>query len=710
MRCRFKNVMERQKFRKFLQIVCPVLIAHLSIFSTIMIADEWDESYENGKAALQRGEWHAADSLFQIALSFRPDPDLQAATSALKLIEYLPHYFLGQAYFFAGRYTPALQSFQKSAQSGAVSKTQHLARLQRLMKTTEMLIQFSEQKRQESDKAGIEKEISRLQNLLSDGNYNQAAALLTRLKGNHSEDRRINILEDWLQEQQVRFDFESDKPDAGSEAEGRFSKGLDGYLVGRYEQALEEFKAAEQLDPNFSAARSWIERTRTEMQRLNLAESESKKPPPEPQIIQTFIQQTPAPVFVIRTPNETLSETRSKYIDLSGRVGDDQGIAYIEFTVNAKPLLDSAGKRTKIYPPENEKSSKFSFFQRIPLQLGENEIVLTAYDVDSTVHRTIEQLTIQRNPPIYKTAGFFVSAGAIILLPVGFFFIFRIVKYRIAIVNKYNPYIAGSPIINEAMFFGREKLIKRILNTIHNNSLMIYGPRRIGKTSMQHQLRQRLEKLDDPVYHFIPVMIDLQGSSEEQFFAVLMEEIIEACKSNLNGNTSFKITDRQNDYTSRDFGKDLKKLLQSLKSEEEKKLKLVLLIDEVDELNKFSERVNQKLRSVFMKTFAENLVAVMSGAHIRKNWESEGSPWYNFFEEIEVPPLDKEHAVELIRQPVAGIFSYDAVAVTKIIEYSECKPYTIQRYCVNAINRIIEQKRRRVTAGDVEAVAKVLSA
>ena len=94
--------MERQKSRKFLQIVCPVLIAHFSIFSTILIGDEWDESYENGKAALQRGEWHVADSLFQIALSFRPDPDLQAATSALKLIEYLPHYFLGQAYFLLG--------------------------------------------------------------------------------------------------------------------------------------------------------------------------------------------------------------------------------------------------------------------------------------------------------------------------------------------------------------------------------------------------------------------------------------------------------------------------------------------------------------------------------------------------------------------------------------------------------------------------------
>lgn len=680
-----------------------------TIFLPILIADEWDESYEKGKAALQRGEWHKADSLFQIALSFRPEPDLQAATSALKLIEYLPHYYLGQAYFFPGRYDLALQSFQESAKLSAIDKTQHFVRLKRLMEMSETLSQFSDQKRQGLVDSEFEKDAARLQDLLLNGNYNQAAFLLQSLKQKLPQDKRLAVLERWVQEQRGRFDFEADKPDAGSEAEGRFSKGLDDYLVGRYEQALQEFKAAEQLDPNFSAAKSWIGRTRMEMQRLNLAEIEANKPPPEPRIIQTFIQQTTAPVFVIRTPNETLSETRAKYIDVSGRVGDDQGIAYIEFTINAKPLLNSDGGQVKIYPRENEDSSKFSFLQRIPLQLGENEIVLTAYDVDSTAHRTIEQLSMRRKPPIYKTAGFFVSTVAIILLPVGVFFIFRIVKYRIAITNKYNPYIAGAPIRNEEMFFGREKLIKRILNTIHNNSLMIYGPRRIGKTSLQHQLRLRLEKLQDPVYHFIPVMIDLQGTSEKQFFSTLMEEIIEVCKADLNGDTSFTITEKQRGYTSRDFNRDLKNLLQSLSEAKEKTLKLVLLIDEVDVLNKFSERVNQKLRSVFMKTFAENLVAVMSGAHIAKKWESEGSPWYNFFEEIEVPPLAKEHCLQLIRRPVAGIFNYDADAITKIIEYSECKPYIIQRYCVNVISRIIEQKRRRVTVEDVEAVARALS-
>ncbi|NIR23527.1 MAG: hypothetical protein GWN78_09705, partial [Gammaproteobacteria bacterium] len=48
----------------------------------------------------------------------------------------------------------------------------------------------------------------------------------------------------------------------------------------------------------------------------------------------------------------------------------------------------------------------------------------------------------------------------------------------------------------------------------------------------------------------------------------------------------------------------------------DKKVKLVLLIDEVDELNDYDPKVNQKLRSLFMRSFAENLVAVVSGVGI----------------------------------------------------------------------------------------------
>ncbi len=56
----------------------------------------------------------------------------------------------------------------------------------------------------------------------------------------------------------------------------------------------------------------------------------------------------------------------------------------------------------------------------------------------------------------------------------------------------------------------------------------------------------------------------------------------------------------------------------------------------MDVLNEYSEKVNQRLRAIFMKTFAESLVAVMSGVGIKRTWKSEVSPWYNFFDEIEI--------------------------------------------------------------------------
>jgi hypothetical protein len=42
-----------------------------------------------------------------------------------------------------------------------------------------------------------------------------------------------------------------------------------------------------------------------------------------------------------------------------------------------------------------------------------------------------------------------------------------------------------------------------------------------------------------------------------------------------------------------------------------------------------------------MTNLAENLVMVASAIEIDKRWEQEGSPWYNFFEEIDIPLIDQ---------------------------------------------------------------------
>lgn len=276
--------------------------------------------------------------------------------------------------------------------------------------------------------------------------------------------------------------------------------------------------------------------------------------------------------------------------------------------------------------------------------------------------------------------------------------------------RRANPYVAGSPVLDEKLFVGREALIDRVLQTVHNNSVLLYGERRIGKTTLQHQIRRRLIELRDRDYRFLPVFIDIQGTSERRFFATIAEEIFEQLADELQ---AAGIARRPRGFTGSEYGarelaRDLRHALESLNANDERRVKIVLLIDEVDELNAYDPRVNQKLRSLFMRSFAESLVAIVSGVGIRKEWEHEGSPWYNFFEEIEVTPLTEESARRLVVDPVRGVFTYDGEAVTKILTVTHRRPYHVQRVCMNLVRRMHETKRSRITVADVEEVTKAM--
>lgn len=88
-------------------------------------------------------------------------------------------------------------------------------------------------------------------------------------------------------------------------------------------------------------------------------------------------------------------------------------------------------------------------------------------------------------------------------------------------IRPTNPYIAGSPILNAAQFFGREELIRSIEAELLNPSvkvIVLFGQRRIGKTSIQLQLRQSLAA--PPL---VPVFFDLQGWSERPLGELLFE-------------------------------------------------------------------------------------------------------------------------------------------------------------------------------------------
>jgi hypothetical protein len=64
-----------------------------------------------------------------------------------------------------------------------------------------------------------------------------------------------------------------------------------------------------------------------------------------------------------------------------------------------------------------------------------------------------------------------------------------------------NPYVAGSVLDGEEGFFGREDILRLVedeLRSPHQNAVVLYGQRRIGKTSILLQLERRLPSSSAP--------------------------------------------------------------------------------------------------------------------------------------------------------------------------------------------------------------------
>ena len=316
-----------------------------------------------------------------------------------------------------------------------------------------------------------------------------------------------------------------------------------------------------------------------------------------------------------------------------------------------------------------------------------------------------------------------------------------------AIRRGFNPYISGEPVRREEMFYGRHELLQRIVATLHNNSIMIHGERRIGKTTLLYQLANALHQVQDDEYWFVPVLIDLEGTAEDQLFLQLIEDIYQmvialpaldpaaahslqlltchrwratdyaagATPLFVGQNSGQNYGQYTGQYTDREFGRDLRTIIHILEQyaegrQNKRHVRLILLLDEVDTLSQFNPLYQQQLRRIFMRDFAATLGAVVAGIAISKEWDRVESPWFNLFNEIAMAPFSHAEAVELLIEPVRGYYLFEPAALDFIVDHSDGRPYRIQQYALEAVNHMLKHKRRRIQMSDVEyAHAQILA-
>jgi hypothetical protein len=284
----------------------------------------------------------------------------------------------------------------------------------------------------------------------------------------------------------------------------------------------------------------------------------------------------------------------------------------------------------------------------------------------------------------------------------------------VKVAKRFNPYVSGGPVRDPNMFYGRDDLLRGILDTLHQNSIMLTGEPRMGKTTLLYRLADELRAADDPEWAFFPAMADMEGTSQQKFFHLLMESICTALRGRLPGGGAVALRFHSlsaGRYTDRAFSADLRTLIEALAPAlAPRTVRLILLIDELDVIDTYDTLVKQQLRRIFMSSQAYNLGAVVAGVQISKAWDCAESPWYNLFNEIHLGPLSPAEARSLLIEPVRGVYQWDEAALEFALARARGRPFCLQQYGLRAVNHMLAEGRRQINLTDVKTADQAIQA
>jgi hypothetical protein len=267
-------------------------------------------------------------------------------------------------------------------------------------------------------------------------------------------------------------------------------------------------------------------------------------------------------------------------------------------------------------------------------------------------------------------------------------------RRRRASRRRFNPYIAGTPVFDRHLFFGRQQLALSTLKLLSSHSVTLTGERRIGKTSFLYHLQSVLAADKGRQRRFFPVFVDLEAVAAPGFFHAVMDETIEALALSPRTLAALRFSGEHNGYQADDLSHDLRHVVEELRQRTRDEVRLVLLIDEVDALREHPEQTRDHWLGSLLERSPQELRLVLAGV---------GRGMHAALDELELEPLTPEEAEALVKRPVAGVFRYEALAVERILELSSLRPYLIQRLCLHAVNRMLDDGRTTVRLADVRA-------
>lgn len=238
---------------------------------------------------------------------------------------------------------------------------------------------------------------------------------------------------------------------------------------------------------------------------------------------------------------------------------------------------------------------------------------------------------------------------------------------------RVNPYIAGNPISGGNGFFGRSDIFREVLQVLRHpqhNAIVLYGQRRIGKTSVLYQLEQQLATTQE----FTPVYFDLQDKADKPLNQVLAELAQKIAHVVGLAAPDTALFDAEGEYFRQQF------LPQAATQRE-----LVLLFDEFDVLD--SPQQNQAGQAFFpyLRQWMADIKRVHFVFVIGRRPEDLSTNTIATFKGVRatrVSRLSPENAAKVVRQSEQnGSLDWSPAAVERVWDLAQGHPYFTQLLC-----------------------------
>ncbi len=268
---------------------------------------------------------------------------------------------------------------------------------------------------------------------------------------------------------------------------------------------------------------------------------------------------------------------------------------------------------------------------------------------------------------------------------------------------KSNPFKFGT-VVDDKFFTNRAqeiKIVKSVLNS--ENHLIVISPRRYGKTSLIYKV---VKETGRP-YIFIDLQLvtninDFGSQLLKRINRIYPFEKFKRLIKNFRFIPAISVNPLTNEIevsfnpvsTPEVILSDVLNLIERLST---KKEKIIVVLDEFQEIKRIDKNLDRKLRSVFQHQKKVNYVLMGSQESLMKEiFENKKSPFYHFGYLLTLKRIPRDDFFNYLNKRISRVSKNSNAICEKILNFTKGHPYYTQQFAFYIWEEIVNNKNESV--------------